>query len=104
MYDCGVLHSFTEFYDPLQGVYKLASFVFFSFSAGFGVIPVVHEFSMGGAAGLSVSLESNGEYAIKIPATNWRFAGTVGAAAVNVQTKSGADTIGTYTEIAFDFQ
>ena len=28
----------------------------------------------------------------------------MGAAAVNVQTKSGADTIGTYTEIAFDFQ
>jgi hypothetical protein len=82
----------------------LASFRVFSFFAAFAVIPVAHAISIGGADGLSVSLESNGAYAITVPATNWRFAGTVGAAAVNVQTKSGADTIGTYTEIAFDFQ
>ncbi|HJZ98223.1 MAG TPA: hypothetical protein VKE70_17050, partial [Candidatus Solibacter sp.] len=52
MYDCGVLHSFTEFYDPLQGGLQLASFRVFSFFAAFAVIPVAHAISIGGADGL----------------------------------------------------
>jgi hypothetical protein len=35
---------------------------------------------------------------------NWQFSGTVGAAAANVIVNSGADSVGTYSEIAFDFQ
>jgi hypothetical protein len=59
--------------------------------------------SIGGANGLTVTVGDKGSYTIVAPGLNWRFAGTLGAAAANVQVASGADAIGTYSEIAFDF-
>jgi hypothetical protein len=51
-----------------------------------------------------VSVDGNGTYTIVVPNLNWRFSGTVGAAAANVIVNSGADPVGTFSEIAFDFQ
>src|SRR5690242_6887073 len=53
---------------------------------------------------MSISLEGNGAYTIAVPAMNWRFGGALGAAAANVIVNSGADRVGTFSEIAFDFQ
>jgi hypothetical protein len=53
---------------------------------------------------MAVSLDPNGTYTVTIPWLNWQFSGTVGATAANVVVNSGADSVGTYSEIAFDFQ
>ena len=76
----------------------------FLFLAVFAVIPVAQAVSVGGADGTTVSVDGNGTYTIAVPHLSWRFSGTVGAAAANVIVNSGADSVGTFSEIAFDFQ
>src|SRR5437016_6229037 len=53
--------------------------------------------------GLSVSVESNGAYSITVQSPAWRFAGDIGRPLSNVAIGYGADAIGPYTEISFDY-
>ena len=75
----------------------------FLFVAVLAIIPVAHAVSIGGADGLTVLLEPGGGYIISVPRLSWTFAGSLGAAAANVQVVNGSDRLGPYSEVAFDF-
>lgn len=59
--------------------------------------------TISGADGLTVSVESNGTYAVAVPSVGWRFEGSVGIPVSNVKTGFGADGVGAYSEISFGF-
>jgi hypothetical protein len=67
------------------------------------VIPTANAASIGGANGLSINLDANGTYGISVPSLAWSFSGTVGAPAANVGVTTGADSLGAYSELDFDF-
>ncbi|HEY2014382.1 MAG TPA: hypothetical protein VGH38_12820 [Bryobacteraceae bacterium] len=60
--------------------------------------------SIGGAQGLTVSVDSTGSYTVALPSLGWRFAGSTGTPASNIAVASGVDGAGSYLEIAFDFR
>jgi hypothetical protein len=60
--------------------------------------------TIAGAAGLTVSVDSSGAYDITLPDPQWHFGGNLGTALTNLGVATGADAVGTYSEIAFDFQ
>jgi hypothetical protein len=51
--------------------------------------------------GISVQVETNGEYTIRFPDPAWTFGGTVGHPIQGISTVSGRDTIGAYHEVTF---
>jgi len=60
--------------------------------------------TIGGAGGLTVTVESSGAYNVSVPSLSWLFGGSVGYPLSNITVGSGADALGSYSEISFDFQ
>ena len=61
--------------------------------------------SVTSAAGITVQLnDSSGRYEIRTQRPDWKFAGTLGKSARNVIAESGADRLGAFQEIRFDWQ
>jgi hypothetical protein len=56
-----------------------------------------------GAQGLTVSIDSNGSYDITVQSPAWRLGGDIGRPLSNMAVNSGADEIGPYAEISFDY-
>ncbi len=59
--------------------------------------------TISGAAGLTVTVDSSGSYTIAVLNPSWRFVGQTGFPASNIYPVSGADAMGPYQEISFDF-
>ena len=59
--------------------------------------------SIGGAGGLTVTVDSTGIYEVFVPDLQWLFSGNIGAPLVNLAVASGADAVGSFSEISFDF-
>lgn len=60
--------------------------------------------TISGADGLTVTVESNGNYLVAVPALGWSLGGSVGGAISNVAVGSSADGAGGYSEISFDLR
>ena len=76
----------------------------FSYLLVVASIPTANAISIGGANGLTVAVDSGGIYTVTTLDPAWSFSGSIGANLTNLQTGSGADSLGTYSEITFDFQ
>jgi hypothetical protein len=57
-----------------------------------------------GAEGLAVTVDPGGNYSIAVPTPAWQFGGSVGYSLTNLNSISGVDAAGHYSEISFDFQ
>lgn len=55
-------------------------------------------------AGLTVTVDPSGSYDIELPSPAWDFGGQIGYPLSNLTVSSGADNVGSFSEIAFDFQ
>jgi hypothetical protein len=55
------------------------------------------------STGLSVTLDTGGNYTVQAAVPAWTFAGSIGATPTGVATNSGTDNIGAYSEIAFNY-
>jgi len=65
----------------------------------------VQAVSIGGNAGLTVTVSSDGSYEIAVANPAWRFAGSIGGSPSNLAVGSGIDAAGgAYSEISFDFR
>ena len=53
--------------------------------------------------GLSVTVDTSGNYAVQSAAPAWTFGGSLGVAPTSVATNSRADNIGAYSEITFNY-
>jgi hypothetical protein len=51
-----------------------------------------------------VSVEPNGSYDVAVPSLAWHFGGNIGYPLSNITVGSGADALGPFSEISFDFQ
>jgi hypothetical protein len=67
-------------------------------------VPLQAAVTIGGAGGLTVSVDPSGSYDISIPGLAWDFGGTAGYPLSNLAVASGTDTAGTFSEISFDFK
>jgi hypothetical protein len=54
-------------------------------------------------AGLSVSVSPDGAYRVTDPGHGWTFGGNIGRPARNIALSNGTDGVGTWVEIAFDY-
>src|SRR5437660_1630575 len=61
------------------------------------------QMTIAGYNGLTVSASSNGIWSMSIPNPAWQFRGATGATVYNLRIDSGADNLGIYQEIAFDY-
>jgi hypothetical protein len=60
--------------------------------------------SIGGGAGLTVTVFANGAYEIAAPSQAWQFSGSIGGPPSNMGVASGFDAAGgAYSEVSFDF-
>jgi hypothetical protein len=59
--------------------------------------------SISGANGLTVSVNSLGSYSILVESPAWQFGGNIGVPLANVTAQQGADAMGPYAEIVFDY-
>jgi hypothetical protein len=55
------------------------------------------------STGLSVALDTGGNYTVQATVPAWAFGGSLGATPAGVATNSGADDIGAYSEIVFSY-
>ena len=76
----------------------------FAVSALLLAIPAYSAVTIVGAGNIAVTVDSSGTYSVTVPDLAWSFSGSVGASLTNLQTGSGADGLGGYSEISFDFQ
>jgi len=76
----------------------------FAVSALLLAVPAYSAVTIVGADNIAVNVDSNGTYSVTVPALAWSFTGSVGASLTNLQTGSGADGSGGYSEISFNFQ
>ena len=60
--------------------------------------------TIGGADGLTVTVEPSGTYEVTVPATGWSFTGDVGASLFDLTTNTGVDQSGAYSEISFGWR
>jgi hypothetical protein len=60
--------------------------------------------TIAGAGSLTVSVDSGGSYEVLVPDLNWRFSGAIGFPLANIVVSTGADSLGAFQEVAFDFQ
>jgi hypothetical protein len=60
--------------------------------------------TIAGAGSLTVSVDSGGSYQVLVPDLNWRFSGAIGFPLTNIVVSSGADSLGAFQDVAFDFQ
>src|SRR6202030_781623 len=67
-------------------------------------LPALSAVTTGGSGSLRVSVDPDGSYAVSAPALAWTFSGNIGYPLMNIVVGSGTDALGTYSEIAFDFQ
>ena len=58
----------------------------------------------GDGGNLTINVDPSGTYDVATTSPAWHFHGTVGAALTNLQTASSADSVGAFSEVAFDFQ
>lgn len=82
---------------PFRGFRQIV--FFFTLLAG-----CAHGVTIAGSGGLTVAVDSGGSYEVMVPGLNWRFHGSVGAQLANVLASTGADSLGAFQEVAFDFQ
>jgi hypothetical protein len=59
--------------------------------------------TISGAGGLTVSVDASGSYDVFVPDQQWHFTGSIGSPLVNLVVAPGADAVGSYSEISFDF-
>ena len=57
-----------------------------------------------GAGGLTITVAPSGSYDIQIPNPSWHFGGNIAHSLSNLAAADGADSVGQYSEISFDFQ
>ena len=67
-------------------------------------IPAQGAVTIVGSGSISVTVDPSGSYSVTVPDLAWNFSGSVGVSLNNLQTGSGADALGGYSEISFDFQ
>src|SRR5678815_2441081 len=53
--------------------------------------------------GTNVTVDAGGAYSITVPDVGWKFSGNVGTPLANLQIQTGADSLGGYSEISFEF-
>jgi hypothetical protein len=79
-----------------------------SFLYGFAVFLGLHAMRHTAAAAdgigpISISADASGHYEVSVPSLSWRFSGETGTPLTNIVSGSGADSMGAYTQVAFDF-
>ena len=57
-----------------------------------------------GSDSLTVTVDTSGDYTVSVVSPAWKFAGKTGFPVNNLYATSGADMMGPYREISFDFQ
>ena len=67
-------------------------------------IPAQSAVTIVGSGNIAVTVDPSGSYSVTVPDLAWNFIGRVGAPLNNLQSGSGADALGGYSEISFDFQ
>jgi hypothetical protein len=67
-------------------------------------IPAQGAVTIVGSGNIAVTADPSGSYSVTVPDLLWNFSGSVGVPLNNLQTGSGADALGGYSEISFDFQ
>jgi len=67
-------------------------------------IPAHSVVTLVGSNNVKVTVDPAGPYSVTVPDLSWSFSGNIGVPLNNVQTGSGADALGGYSEISFDFQ
>lgn len=73
-------------------------------TACFQISSPAKTFNFNSPAGVSLSLDDHsGQYTLKARGLGWKFKGNLGCAPSNVVVKDGADTVGDYREISFDW-
>ena len=68
------------------------------FFPAYGAVTIV------GSGNIAVTADPSGSYSVTVPDLAWNFTGSVGVPLNNLQTGSGADALGGYSEISFDFE
>ena len=68
------------------------------FFPAYGAVTIV------GSGNISVTVDPSGPYSVTAPDLAWSFNGSVGVPLNNLQIGSGADALGGFSEISFDFQ
>ena len=63
-----------------------------------------HSVTVAGVDNITVTVDPGGAYSVAVPELSWSFSGNIGSPLTNLQTSSGADSLGGYSEISFDFQ
>ena len=66
-------------------------------------VPAFSAISIVGANNITVTVDVSGTYSVTVPDLSWSFSGSVGAPLTNLQTGSGADALGGYSEVSFNF-
>jgi hypothetical protein len=70
----------------------------------FQTIPAHSAATIVGVRNIAVAVDPGGTYAVTVPDMAWSFSGTVGAPLSNLLTATGADNLGGFSEVSFDFQ
>jgi hypothetical protein len=60
--------------------------------------------TIAGAGGVTAAVDPGGSYDLWVAKPGWHFGGNIGAPLSNITAVTGADAIGPYSEISFDFQ
>ena len=67
-------------------------------------IPAQSAITIVGRGNIAVTVDPGGSYSVTVPDLAWSFSGSIGAPLNNLQAGTGADGLGGYSEISFDFQ
>jgi hypothetical protein len=75
-----------------------------AFFLGFQAIPAYASSTVLGPPGLSVTVDPSGSYSVQVENPSWQFSGNIGHKLTNLAAADGADAVGQYSEVSFDFQ